>query len=305
MIKETPSQLSIPSYVMNFPFTLATDAPNNIWMTELTKEELILNRPKAYKQFMDLYSFISSGALVYILPSLGKFQDQVYVANLGIYLPHITNSNRIILSNFTSLPRVGEEMVGLDFFNMMGYNTQISPYKWEGEADLKYLHDNVYIGGYGQRSDIKTYEWMEKEFDMKIIKVEMVDEYLYHLDCSVFPITGEDTLIQTELYLPEEIKEIEKVTNIIDVPEELSGYDLTNCVRFGNTVLGSSFITELDKNHEWYKGERDKISFMEDVCYNLGLEPVYFNLSEYAKSGAALSCMIMALNYSSQKKIII
>ena len=70
----------------------------------------------------------------------------------------------------------------------MGYKTEISPYKWEGEADIKYLSDNVYIGGFGIRSDIKTYKWMEENYDMKIIKVKMVDEYMYHLDCSIFPI---------------------------------------------------------------------------------------------------------------------
>ena len=34
-MKETPSQLSIPAYVMNFPFTLDTSNPNNVWMNEM------------------------------------------------------------------------------------------------------------------------------------------------------------------------------------------------------------------------------------------------------------------------------
>ncbi len=48
----------------------------------------------------------------------------------------------------------------------MGYKTAISPYKWEGEADLKYLYGNKYIGGYGIRSNIKAYEWMEETYDI-------------------------------------------------------------------------------------------------------------------------------------------
>ena len=159
-------------------------ACNNIWMQELTDEELTINKPKAYKQFMDLYQFMAGGSLVYLLPSEGNFQDQVYVANLGIQLPHIKNENHIILSNFTSDPRKGEELVGEKFCQQMGYKTAVSPYKWEGEADLKYLYGNKYIGGYGIRSNIKTYEWMEEQYNMDIIKVAMVDEYLYHLDCS-------------------------------------------------------------------------------------------------------------------------
>lgn len=43
-MKETPSQLNLQSYVMNFPFTLSTEDPNNIWMQELTDEQLTINK---------------------------------------------------------------------------------------------------------------------------------------------------------------------------------------------------------------------------------------------------------------------
>ena len=75
-MKETPSQLKVPSYVLNFPFSLNTENPNNIWMEELSPEELKINKPKAYKQFMDLYNFIAGGSLVYLLPSYNNYQVQ-------------------------------------------------------------------------------------------------------------------------------------------------------------------------------------------------------------------------------------
>ena len=34
-MKETPSQLPIQSFLMNFPFTISTNDPNNIWMKEM------------------------------------------------------------------------------------------------------------------------------------------------------------------------------------------------------------------------------------------------------------------------------
>ena len=43
-MKETPSQLPIPAFVMNFPFTLDTANPNNIWMQEMAPEELQINK---------------------------------------------------------------------------------------------------------------------------------------------------------------------------------------------------------------------------------------------------------------------
>jgi len=295
-MKETPSQLHLQSYVMNFPFSLSTADPNNVWMQELSEEELQINRPKAYKQFMDLYNFMSGQSLVYLLPSEGNFQDQVYIANLGLQLPHITDSNKILLSNYTSEPRRGEEWVGKHFFEMMGYDTHISPHKWEGEADLKYLYDNVYIGGYGMRSEIETYNWMEEQFGMDIIKVRMTDEYMYHLDCSIFPLNSDQTLVATEIYTPEELAAIEKHTEIIpiDVDDAIGG--MANSVRMGNMVLCASNIAELKKSHEDYEAEKHKIESLEKICSNAGMEPVIFNLSEYMKSGAMLSCMVMHLN---------
>jgi N-dimethylarginine dimethylaminohydrolase len=303
-MKETPSQLNIPSFVVNFPFTLDTKNPNNIWMQELKPEELQVNRPRAYRQFMDLYNFMAGASLTYILPSYGNFQDQVYVANLGIYLPHIKNENHIILSNFTSEPRRGEEAVGDSFFKLMNYNTHLCPHKWEGEADLKYLHDNVYIGGYGIRSERESYEWMRKTFGMEIIELEMVDDYLYHLDCSVFPVTGEKTMICTSMYDPEEIKELEKYTEIIDVNEDDALGGITNSVRVGNSIMCASNITELKRGDELYQLEAAKIATLEKICSNEGMEAVCFNLSEFMKSGALLSCMVMKLNYAQMNSLV-
>jgi N-dimethylarginine dimethylaminohydrolase len=304
-MKETPSQLPIPAFVMNFPFTLDTSNPNNIWMQEMEAKDLKINKGNAYRQFLDLYQFVAGNSLVNILPTYGNYQDLVYVANMGIYLPHIKDSNNIIISNFTSKPRQGEEKVGLPFFDLMGYQTHMCPFKFEGEADLKYLHDNVYIGGYGQRSDIQAFEWMEKEFDMNIIKIEMVDEYLYHLDCSIFPLTKEKTLICTELYTPEELAHISQYTNIIDISVEDTYNGIANSARLGNMILCASNISELTRADENYEAEKQKIESLEKICFNEGLEPVFFNISEFMKSGAMLSCMIMHLNYVDYDKSLV
>ena len=272
----------------------------------MSSEELKVNRGKAYKQFMDLYNFISGAGFVCNLPSHGnKFQDLVYVANMGIYLPHIKDSNNIIMSNFTSPPRQGEELVGKPFFELMNYKTHDCPYKFEGEADLKYLHGNNYIGGYGIRSSKEAFEWMEEKFDMNIIKLEMVDEYLYHLDCNIFPLSKSKTLVCPEFHLPEEIKEIEKYTEIIEVSADDVYNGICNSARVGNMILCASNISELSINDKTYDAEKHKIHALEKICYNEGLEPIIFNISEFMKSGAMLSCMIMYLNYVDYERTLI
>jgi len=137
---------------------------------------------------------------------------------------------------------------------------------------------------------------MEENVDMNIIKVKMVDEYMYHLDCSIFPLNTRSTMVCTELYEKEELAKISKYTNIIDIDAEDSMYGMANSVRLGNMILCASNISELKKSDEFYEGEKHKISSLEKICSNEGMEPVIFNLSEYMKSGAMLSCMVMHLN---------
>lgn len=214
-------------------------------------------------------------------------------------LTHRPDRNTVVISNFTSEPRRGETEIGVRFFESMGYDVIVAPFQFEGEADLKHLYDNVYVGGHGMRSDRRTYDWMEQTFDMKVIKVELVDEYLYHLDCSVFPLTDEECLVCTEMFTPEEIAELEEHIGIIDVSADACYSGITNSVRLSNTILNASHIHDLRHGDEEYTEELMKNRLLEDIAADHGFEVAYFNVSEYLKSGALLSCMVMHLNRAS------
>jgi N-dimethylarginine dimethylaminohydrolase len=294
----TPGTLQAPAFLMNCPFSYCTDRPNNAWMRELDDEERRVDKTRAICQFAQLYNHMASEAFVFLLPTPKKckLQDLVFTANLGVVLEHLPERNIVVLSNYTSQPRVGETKVGNRFFRAMGYTAVVAPCNFEGEAELKYLHDNVYVGGYGIRSDRKVYDWMEREFDMEIIRVEETDEYLYHLDCSIFPITAEDTLVCTEFLEKAEVAKIEKSTNVIDVSADACYSGICNSVRYHNSILNSSHIHSLRAGSEEYFEELKKNRELEDIAIKLGLDVNYFNLSEYHKGGALLSCMVMHLN---------
>ena len=46
-------------------------------------------------------------------------------------------------------------------------------------------------------------------------------------------------------------------------------------------------------------------NYLEKICSNEGMEPIIFNISEFMKSGALLSCCVMHLNYVDQTKSLI
>ncbi len=294
----SPGLLEQPTFLMNCPFSLHTRHANNAWMHDIDDDKRKIDRNKAMAQFANLYAFLTSAGIVFLLPTPRncELQDLVYTANLGVVLEHIPERDLVVLSNFTSEPRVGETEVGRSFFASMGYRALLAPYKFEGDAELKHLHDNIYIGGYGLRSDPKVYDWMQRKFDMKVIKAREVDPYLYHLDCSVFPITPGNTLVCTKMFSNAEIAKIEKHTNVIDVSVDAAYSGICNSIRYHNSILNASHIVTLKACTDDYRYELKKNRELEDIAVELGLEVNYFNLSEYQKSGALLSCMVMHLN---------
>ncbi|UCH83389.1 MAG: amidinotransferase, partial [Candidatus Latescibacterota bacterium] len=301
------TKLEKPAFLLNVPFSYSADEPNNVWMEELGPEDRKINIRKAIRQFFELYHFLAAESLVCVLPTPANctMQDLVFTANMGVVLTHLSDQNTAIISNFSTEPRKPETTVGVGFFESMGYNAYVSPFRFEGEAELKHLYDNVYLGGYGARSDIRAYEWMEKHFDMEIVTLEEVDPYLYHLDCTVFGLTQEDTLVCTEMYAKEEIAEVEKYTNIIDVSADDCYAGICNSVRLANTILNASHINDLKPDDELYEGEVAKNRRLEDIAVSHGFEVSYFNLSEYFKGGALLSCMVMHLNRNSYEFTLI
>ena len=300
---ENPTQLERPAFLLNFPFSFSTQCPNNPWMQDLTDDRRQPDFKRATIQFLEMYRTIAAEGLVYLLPTPRgvELQDLMYTANLGIVLDHLPGRNTVVISNFTSEPRRGETEVRVEFFRQLGYDVLVPQTKFEGEAELKHLYDNVYVGGYGIRSERETYDWMERTFDMRIIKVRETEPYLYHLDCTIFPITNENTLVCTGLFEKDEVEEIEKVTNVIEVSVDECFSGICNSVRMPNTVLNSSHIQDLKAGTEDYKDELQKNRKLEDIAANLALEGGYSNLSEYHKSGALLSCMVMHLNRHSYK----
>ena len=301
-----PTQLGKPAFLLAVPFSLSTQVADNHWMEDLPTERRGPDARKAMRQWLDLYHFVASEAVVYLLPSRGdrKLQDLVFTASLGAVLEHLPDKNTALVSNFCAPPRVGEAPPGVAFFESLGYSTARPPHKFEGEAELKHLRDNVYAGGYGIRSESAAYEWMERRYDMQVVKLEETDRYLYHLACTLFPVTRDDTMVCTELYGREELGALERHTNIIDVSVDDCYAGICNSARLSNTILNASHVSELQAGTDDYAAEVAKNRRLEDIAVSLGFDLSFFNLSEYHKSGALLSCMLLHLNRHSYEFVL-
>ncbi|MFZ2099512.1 MAG: hypothetical protein WAU86_03005, partial [Oricola sp.] len=162
--------LDHPVLMMNLPLSLSAAVPNNALMEALEGEEGQIDRALALRQFLTLYRQLSQHALIYLLPSRPGLQDQAYVANLAAVLHHLERET-VVVSRFRSPPRVGEATVGFDFFRLMNFEVHEPPARFcgkdlffEGEADLKHLRDNLYIGAHGLRSSRSALQWLAESF---------------------------------------------------------------------------------------------------------------------------------------------
>ena len=167
---------------------------------------------------------------------------------------------------------------------------------------MKYLRDNIYIGGYGIRSEKESYDWMASEFDMNIIPLELTDPYNYHLDCTIFPLTRESIIVATEAFTKQEIKQLENVAELIPISIEQAHTGLCNSVRVNNYILNASDIDFLSKRSEDYRLEKSKNIRLEDIAGQNGMEVCYFNMEEYLKGGGLLSCTVLHMNHHSFTK---
>lgn len=294
--------LQIPTFMMNIPTSFSTDVRNNVWMDEYSDEEIIVNIPKAIREMWEIYSFISNQGFVYLLPNPKdcKLQDLTYVANNGIVLHNIDNPT-FVGSNFKAENRIGEEILGLSFFDQLGYETIKCPYLFEGEAEMKFIRDNIYIGGHGIRTEKQAFSWFNEQYGLDIIELELKDPYMYHLDCVIFPLTKEKVIVATEAFTKQELEKLEKVVEIISITNDQAHTGLANSVRVNNYILNASDIDFLKKNSTDYRLEKDKNNRLEEIAATNAMEVCYFNLEEFLKGGGLLSCLVLNVNYHSYK----
>jgi N-dimethylarginine dimethylaminohydrolase len=292
----TPSDSPFPVFVMCQPCYVETDIANNIWMKDAKKKgEIDIDRERMIGEWWNFYRIVAADSLVYLLPPTDGLQDQTYV-NSFVYLPHIKEPT-IVLSNFTAEGRAGEEVVADKFLTSMGYKCVKPPYKFEGFPELKWLRDNIYFGGWGQRTEIEFYDWFEAKYGAKVIRIQEKDEYCYHLDCNLFVIDNENVIACNETIDKETWKEIEKVANVFPVTDDDCYEDICNIVRVQELLVVASDIQFLKKSDPLYQLQLHKNNRLEEICGKMGLEMCLLQMSENAKSGAATSCLVTPLNH--------
>jgi N-dimethylarginine dimethylaminohydrolase len=291
-----PSASPRAEYLMCAPRFLSNAIPNNPMMADLARHFPQVDRAEALAQFDALHRFVGRYAHIDLLPPVDGLQDQAYVSNLGICVQR-QDSRTIVLSKFRSEPRRGEEDIGARFFSARGFLTVMSPSYFEGEADLKRLGPTCYVGAFGLRTSRQALRWFARRFDVEVLECELINPYLYHLDCVLMPL-GDELLVATEQVRPETLRELEKRIGVVHVPTNAALAGATSCLELAGHLL-------CDDNRDLFKHlpelracEAEKLRFLQTICDDRELTLVPFPMAEFIKSGASMSCLFMKLGES-------
>lgn len=223
----------------------------------------------SYAQLKQTY--LSLGIeLAYIAPEKG-WPDMVYPANYGVI-----KGNTFIASNYKFPERQGEKQIAINYFTSKGYDVKTLPetIHFEGEGDLL-PSDDTYFLGWGKRSDPAAKPYLEEYLQSKIIDLELVNPYYYHLDTCFAPLGHSRVLINPASFTPTSLR---KVHDFFDFVIETNVQD--NSVIACNLVLHNQHIVT-------GKGISDSL---KERLSQLGFTVLEIPMAEYIKGGGSVKC---------------
>lgn len=216
------------------------------------------------------------GAQVSLLDPVVGLPDLVFTANAAMI-----HRKEAVLSRFRHSQRQGEEPHNEAWLADQGFKIRQLPdaMNFEGAGDALFCGDTLF-SGYRIRSDARSHQQVGEMLGCRVIPMELVDNYFYHLDTCFCPLTTDSAI-----YFPGAFDEYGKralaelIPNLIEVAESDARSFGCNAV-----VVGQSIVTNTG---------------CDDLSLKLkaeGFEPIATPLSEYVKSGGSAKCLTLRLD---------
>jgi N-dimethylarginine dimethylaminohydrolase len=218
------------------------------------------------------------GAELQIMTPIKGYPDLVFTANAGLIHDGVT-----VVSQFRQPERQREEKHFERWFTEHGY--LVTPLGeesyFEGAGDLLGF-DDVWFGGYRQRSDIGAYTALAKIYGKEILPLELVNDKFYHLDTCFCPLSGGELLYYPsafDSYALNTINDRVAEHRRLIVPQVEAERFACNAVCVDRHVVlptGCDRTMDLLKHH--------------------GYIPHPIELNEFMKSGGSAKCLTLALD---------
>lgn len=262
-----------PTLLMCPPDFYGIEYEINPWMSRSRQSDSEQSR----QQWQNLKDLLQSvGAEIRLLTPTKGLPDFVFTANAGLVW-----REKVFLSRFRHEARQGETKLNDEWFQSQGFKTISLPSDWhfEGAGDALFCGKTLYAG-YLIRSEAKALQWVAGEMGCRVIPLQLVDNYYYHLDTCFCPL-AEDLA----LYYPAAFDEYgrtaleQHIPNLIPVEEEEARRFACNAVVVGKHVLLNTGCPQLESDLRAH-----------------GFEPHPTELGEFIKAGGSAKCLTLRLD---------
>ena len=265
--------MTTPHILMCPPDHYGIEYEINPWMSRSRQSD----REVAQQQWRDLRAIIeSTGAKVSTLDPVPGLPDLVFTANAALIYRRWA-----VLSHFRHTQRQGEEPYDATWLEQHGFHVQHAPEGvfFEGAGDALFCGDTLFAG-YRIRSDARGHQRIGEQLGVRVIPLELVDGYYYHLDTCFCPLAP-----GRAIYFPGAFDDYgqralgDLVPELVPVDEAEARRFACNAVVIGNTVITNSGCPRL-----------------QSQLRSLGFEPRETPLDEFVKSGGSAKCLTLRLD---------
>jgi N-dimethylarginine dimethylaminohydrolase len=245
----------------------------NPWMNRARPAD----HERAVRQWNDLFRILEeAGANISQLTPEPGLPDLVFTANAGLVF-----HDRVIPARFRPEQRRKEEPIDEAWFAGAGFRVLAPPEDtfFEGAGDALFCGDTLFAG-YRIRSDARSHQQIGALLGVRVIPLELVDSYFYHLDTCFCPL---DT--DSAAYFPGALDQYargavnELIDDLIEVDEDEARRFACNAVVVGRTVVTNSACPRFHAA----LGER-------------GFHAIETPLGEFVKSGGSAKCLTLRLD---------
>jgi len=245
----------------------------NPWM----HTERQADQPTAAAQWNDLRQILSGhGAVIELLEPVAGLPDLVFTANAAFIY-----RERAICSRFRHQQRQGEEEHDAAWLTAHGFTVETLPndHFFEGAGDALFCGDTLFAG-YRMRSQAVSHQLVAERIGRRVIPLELVDPYYYHLDTCFCPLAKD-----VAAYYPGAFDDYgkqalrEHIPTLIEVDKDEARSFACNAVVIGSTVTTNTGCP-----------------FFHEQLRAIGFTPTATPLGEFVKAGGSAKCLTLRLD---------
>jgi len=235
------------------------------------------DRAVAAAQWSALRAMIEScGASVATMSPVAGLPDLVFTANAALIY-----RDTAFVAHFRHAERQGEEALDERWLSAHGFRVEHLPagYHFEGAGDALFCGDTLFAG-YRLRSEARAHQWIGERLGCRVIPLELVDPYYYHLDtcfCPLVPGLAAYYPAAFDAYGAAVLREL--VPELIEVSRAEAQRFACNAVVIGRTVITNTGCPQL-----------------HGALSAHGFLPRETALDEFVKAGGSAKCLTLRLD---------